>query len=104
MDNFLAQQKLGAADIAQGSFTLNRERALEIAKTLRLPEKRAYILKLVQSAVTAEASFIRMSTRRGGLVFRHNGRPPNSEEFEKLKMGVKVFFVKKLEDSIPIHE
>ena len=77
--------------MTSGSFTLNRERALELAKTLQLPEKRAYILKLVQWAVQSKATRIQMEASGGSVVFRHNGRPPTQEEFEKLKMGVVDF-------------
>ena len=65
MDNFLNEQKQGASDPSTGSFTLNRERALELAKTLQLPEKRAYVLKLVQWAVTSGASHIKVDTSKG---------------------------------------
>ena len=80
LDVFLkSRQETGTRD-SSGVFTLSTEKAQEKLRQFALYHPRLYVLNLVASAVSGGATRIEFEFQLGRTVMRHNGKP--FEEFE----------------------
>lgn len=88
MDGFLEGQYAGEILENDGAFTLKSVSSSDLAKRFRLPEPRAYILKLIQWAVSSSPRVIKVDTAGDELKLKHDGRPLTSEQLDNLARGV----------------
>lgn len=86
MDRFVDQKRAEGFDQGEGRFTVDLLKAQEKLSRFQLPEAWAYILKLVQWAVTAEPTQIQIEVKSGFVSVSHDGKPTTSEE---LKQGLR---------------
>ncbi|MDY0003445.1 MAG: hypothetical protein RBU30_19255 [Polyangia bacterium] len=69
---------------SEGRFTLNREKAKERMRELRLPRPELYVVSLLQAAVCKGARSVEVTLDSDDLLFRFDGRPFTIGDFEDL--------------------
>ena len=80
----LEEFRLGGTLDSSGRFTLDPVKAREMMERYRLADPSLYVLNLVASAVSGNASFIRVGTSKSQFELLHDGSPPDRETLEGL--------------------
>jgi hypothetical protein len=90
MESFLAREQAAGEMDSAGAFTLNATRARQLMEKYQLPERRAYILKLIQWAVSSGATSVEIEATRSRVVVRHDGQPVPLSRVDELRTGSNV--------------
>jgi hypothetical protein len=90
LDKFLDRERAAGTLQSAGKFTLNATRARELMAKYQLPEPRAYILKLVQWAVSCGPTRVAISAVSDRVVVWHDGQPVSATRVEELVSGSHV--------------